>query len=140
MNKDIPRIFHLDEFIDHRGDLVVGEFSRHVPFEVKRFFFIRNVPTGEPRGFHAHMECHQFLVCVSGSVKADVDNGYSSQTVELDSGNKGLYMPPMTWGAQYDYSQDALLLVLASHVYDPEDYIHEYETFKQQAKLFGGEK
>lgn len=124
-----PRIIELSGFDDHRGSLVVGELNKQLPFSAERFFFVSHVPEGEPRGIHAHKQCHQFLVCVAGSVKAMVDDGETRMVVTLDRPTLGLHMPPMTWGAQYDYSEDAVLLVLASHVYDPDDYIHEYEEF-----------
>lgn len=108
---------------------MVAEVNKQLPFAVQRFFTVSHVPEGEPRGIHAHKECHQFLVCVSGSVKAMVDNGHERVVVQLDRPTLGLHMPPLTWGAQYDYSKDAVLLVLASHNYDAEDYIHDYEEF-----------
>jgi UDP-2-acetamido-3-amino-2,3-dideoxy-glucuronate N-acetyltransferase len=125
----IARLIPLAGFDDHRGSLFVGELPESLPFSVRRFFFVAQVPEGEPRGIHAHRECHQFLVCVAGSVKAMIDNGQTREVVTLDSPGMGLHMPPLTWGAQYDYSPDAVLLVLASHEYDPDDYIHEYEEF-----------
>ena len=123
------RRIELTGFNDHRGSLVVGEYPASLPFRVKRFFYVSNVPEGEPRGIHAHKECHQFLVCVAGSVKAMIDDGQHREVISLSSNGEGLHMPPLTWGAQYDYSPDAVLLVLASHPYDAEDYIHEYEEF-----------
>lgn len=124
-----PGLSELAGFDDHRGNLVVAEVNKQLPFAVQRFFTVSHVPEGEPRGIHAHKECHQFLVCVSGSVKAMVDNGHERVVVQLDRPTLGLHMPPLTWGAQYDYSKDAVLLVLASHNYDAEDYIHDYEEF-----------
>lgn len=125
----LPSLVELSGFDDHRGSLVVGELDKQLPFVVERFFFVSKVPEGEPRGIHAHKECHQFLVCVAGSVKAMVDDGETRTVVTLDRPTVGLHMPPLTWGAQYDYSPDAVLLVLASHPYDAEDYIHEYDEF-----------
>lgn len=124
-----PKVIELSGFDDHRGSLVVGELNKQLPFTAERFFFVSHVPEGEPRGIHAHKKCHQFLVCVAGSVKAMVDDGETRTVVTLDRPTKGLHMPPMTWGAQYDYSEDAVLLVLASHVYDADDYIHDYDEF-----------
>jgi UDP-2-acetamido-3-amino-2,3-dideoxy-glucuronate N-acetyltransferase len=124
-----PRLIVLTGFNDHRGSLVVGEYPASLPFSVKRFFYVSNVPEGEPRGIHAHKECHQFLVCVAGSVKAMIDDGQRREVISLASNGEGLHMPPLTWGAQYDYSPDAVLLVMASHPYDEDDYIHEYEEF-----------
>ena len=128
-NSEGSAIFELPGFNDHRGTLHVGEFPKTLPFKPERFFFVSKVPQGEPRGIHAHKECHQFLVCVSGSVKALVDDGKFRKEIVLDSSNIGLHMPPLTWGAQYDYSDDAVLLVLASHTYDPDDYLHDYDEF-----------
>lgn len=127
-----PTVIELSGFDDHRGSLIVGELNKQLPFSAERFFFVSQVPEGEPRGIHAHKQCHQFLVCVSGSVKAMVDNGETRTVVTLDRPTLGLHMPPMTWGAQYDYSEDAVLLVLASHVYDAKDYIHDYEEFRSE--------
>ena len=124
-----PSLVELSGFDDHRGSLVVGELDKQLPFVVERFFFVSKVPEGEPRGIHAHKECHQFLVCVAGSAKAMVDDGETRTVVTLDRPTVGLHMPPLTWGAQYDYSPDAVLLVLASHRYDAEDYIHDYDEF-----------
>lgn len=125
------QLVDLAGFVDQRGSLVVGEVPSSLPFDVKRFFYVSNVPEGEPRGIHAHRECHQFLVCVAGTVKAMVDDGEHRQVFTLSSNGQGLHLPPLTWGCQYDYSSDAVLLVLASHPYDPDDYIHEYEEFLQ---------
>ena len=127
-----PKIIELSGFDDHRGSLVVGELNKELPFVVKRFFFVSGVPEGEPRGIHAHKDCHQFLVCVSGSVKAMVDDGENRTVVHLNKPTIGLHLPPITWGTQYDYSEDAVLLVLASEVYDPEDYIHSYKKFEEE--------
>lgn len=127
-----PKVIELSGFDDHRGSLVVGELNKQIPFPVQRFFFVSRVPEGEPRGIHAHKQCHQFLVCVAGSVKAMVDDGEKRAVVRLDRPTLALHMPPMTWGAQYDYSEDAVLLVLASHVYDANDYIHDYDEFRSE--------
>jgi acetyltransferase-like isoleucine patch superfamily enzyme/dTDP-4-dehydrorhamnose 3,5-epimerase-like enzyme len=114
---------------DMRGSLSVGEFERTVPFVPKRYFLVFDVPSQEVRGEHAHHTCHQFLICVKGSCAAVVDDGKSRQEFLLDRPNIGLYMPPMIWGTQYKYSSDALLLVFASHYYDANDYIRDYNEF-----------
>lgn len=124
------RLTDLQSVVDSRGSLVVGEMPKSLPFEVRRFFYVFNVPQGEPRGIHAHKQCHQFLVCVAGSVKSMVDDGKNRVVYTLKAGGPGLYMPPLTWGCQYDYSADAVLLVLASHVYEVADYIHDYGEFR----------
>ena len=119
---------------DIRGTLSVGEFSRGIPFAVNRYFVVFDVPTMETRGEHAHRECHQFLICVHGSCSAVADDGYTRQEFLLDSPDVGLYLPPMTWGIQYKYSEDAVLLVFASHHYDSADYIRDYSEFQQLVK------
>lgn len=115
---------------DLRGDLSAGEFSRTIPFIPKRYFLVFNVPSRNVRGEHAHLTCEQFLVCVSGSVSVVADDGNIREEFLLDSCAFGLYLPPMTWGVQYRFSSDAVLLVFASDFYDPRDYIRDYREFK----------
>lgn len=126
---DGVRIIPLTHAEDLRGSLVAANLISDVSFDVKRFFTVFDVPSGDVRGGHAHKECHQFLVAVNGSLRTLVSDGRSTQNFTLDSPKYGLYMPPMTWGTQYQYSSDAVLLVLASHLYDPEDYIRCWEDF-----------
>ena len=120
---------------DIRGSLTVGEFERTVPFPVKRYFMVFDVPSVETRGEHAHRECHQFLICVRGSCAVVADDGKSRQEFLLDRPDLGIHLPPMVWGIQYKYSADAVLLVFASHYYDSADYIRDYSEFK---RLVGG--
>ncbi|MDG6399533.1 WxcM-like domain-containing protein [Pseudomonas quasicaspiana] len=122
------------EAVDIRGSLSVGEFERDIPFAVKRYFLVSNVPTAETRGEHAHRECHQFLIAVKGTVHVVADNGTSRQEFVLDSHVQGLFLPAMTWGIQYKYSADAVLLVFASEHYAAEDYIRDYDQFLIEKK------
>lgn len=115
--------------VDLRGSLSVGEVGRHVAFDVQRYFLVFDVPSAETRGAHAHHECHQFLVCVSGKMAVMADDGRTRQEFILDRPNIGIHLPPMTWGVQYKYSADAVLLVLASHHYAAADYIRDYDEF-----------
>jgi dTDP-4-dehydrorhamnose 3,5-epimerase-like enzyme len=119
---------------DLRGSLSVGEFEKEIPFDVKRYFTVFNVPSQEVRGEHAHIECHQFLICMSGSCNVLVDDGTNRQEFILDQPNKGIYLPPMTWGVQYKYSKNAVLMVFASHYYDAKDYIRDYKQFQTRSK------
>jgi acetyltransferase-like isoleucine patch superfamily enzyme/dTDP-4-dehydrorhamnose 3,5-epimerase-like enzyme len=114
---------------DMRGDLSVGEFQRQVPFLPQRYFMVFDVPTADIRGEHAHRTCHQFLVCARGRCHVVVDDGQTREEVLLDRPNLGLYIPPMIWGIQHNYSADAVLLVFASDFYDPADYIRDYNEF-----------
>lgn len=120
---------------DLRGNLSVGEFEKEIPFTPKRYFTVFGVPSKEVRGEHAHKECQQFLICVSGSCSVLVDDGNNREEYLLDSADKGIYLPAMTWGVQYKYSKDAVLLVFASHYYDADDYIRDYPTFKKMSNI-----
>jgi acetyltransferase-like isoleucine patch superfamily enzyme len=119
---------------DIRGDLSVGEFQKDIPFEPKRYFLVFNVPSEKTRGEHAHYKCHQFLICVKGSCAVVVDDGSSRCEILLDSPDKGIYLPPLTWCIQYKYSSDAILLVFASHPYDAKDYIRNYAEFVESIR------
>ncbi len=118
---------------DIRGNLSVGEFEKSVPFTPKRYFLIFNVPSVETRGEHAHRQCKQFLICVKGSCSVVADDGRNREEFLLDKPELGLYLPPMTWGIQYRYSADAMLLVFASEYYNKEDYIRDYVEFLKVA-------
>jgi UDP-2-acetamido-3-amino-2,3-dideoxy-glucuronate N-acetyltransferase len=123
------------EFEDLRGSLTAGELpSDGIPFTPHRWFLVYDVPSREVRGEHAHRECHQFLICVAGKVSVAVDDGRRRDEVVLDSPSVGIYLPPLVWGSQYRYEEDAVLLVLASHPYDPDDYIREYDEFLRLAE------
>lgn len=128
------RLITLTSFTDDRGTLSVAQWPEDLPFKVERFFTVRDVPNSSPRGQHAHRECHQLLVCLAGSVKAMVDDGFTREVFTLTQDSSSLYMPPMTWGTQFDYSSDAVLLVLASHPYDPLDYVHDFGVFTALVK------
>jgi UDP-2-acetamido-3-amino-2,3-dideoxy-glucuronate N-acetyltransferase len=114
---------------DLRGSLAVAEYEKHIPFMLKRCFWVFDVPSREVRGEHAHKELHQYLICLKGSVNVVLDDGNSRTEVVLDKSNLGLYVPPLVWAMQYKYSSDAVLLVLASDAYDPQDYLRDYDDF-----------
>jgi len=114
---------------DVRGMLSFGEFERDVPFPIKRYFLVFGVSSKHIRGEHAHKTLHQFLVCVHGRCNVVVDDGTHRQEFILDSPSIGVYIPPLVWAVQYQYSPDAVLLVLASDYYDPQDYVRDYAEF-----------
>jgi dTDP-4-dehydrorhamnose 3,5-epimerase-like enzyme len=128
-------IHHFKLVRDTRGDLTVGDFETEIPFKPERYFLVFNVPSESTRGEHAHFECHQFLICVKGSCSVIVNDGHTEAEVKLSSPNVGLYIPPLIWGVQYNYTSDAVLLVFASHVYDPDDYIRDFKEFENVVGL-----
>jgi acetyltransferase-like isoleucine patch superfamily enzyme/dTDP-4-dehydrorhamnose 3,5-epimerase-like enzyme len=127
------RLHHMPRFADMRGALSVGDFERDLPFQPKRYFVVFDVPTEETRGEHAHHRCHQFLICIHGSVRVLADDGTRRDEFVLDSPGVGIHLPAMIWGTQYRYSKDAVLLVFASEPYDADDYIRSYQEFVQLA-------
>jgi dTDP-4-dehydrorhamnose 3,5-epimerase-like enzyme len=118
----------LTEARDERGALAALELS-DCPFEPRRIFAVYDVPSESLRGEHAHRECHQFLVCLAGSITCSVDDGTTRDEIVLDGPGTAIHIPPMVWGTQWRYTRDAVLLVLASHPYDAEDYIRDYDEF-----------
>ena len=133
-SRSIPKLVTLTRASDFRGSLVAIEHPKELPFQAKRTFFIFDVPSQLLRGEHAHFKCEQFLVCVRGSITAVVDNGFERKEYLLNSPEIGLYMPPMIWGTQYGYSEDAILVVFASHTYSNDDYIREYDEYLRLIK------
>jgi acetyltransferase-like isoleucine patch superfamily enzyme/dTDP-4-dehydrorhamnose 3,5-epimerase-like enzyme len=123
------RLIPLTIATDVRGTIAFGQYDTHLPFQPKRYFVVYDVPSKEVRGEHAHRTLEQVLTCIRGSVAVVLDDGRERDEVLLDSPDVGLYVPPMVWATQYRYSEDAMLLVLASDVYDPDDYIRSYEDF-----------
>lgn len=114
---------------DLRGSLSAGEFPAELPFVPKRYFIVFDVPSAEVRGEHAHRRCHQFLVCIRGGCSVMFDDGSRRQELRLDSPTMGLHLTPGVWGVQYKYTHDAVLLVLASEIYEAADYIRNYDEF-----------
>jgi UDP-2-acetamido-3-amino-2,3-dideoxy-glucuronate N-acetyltransferase len=114
---------------DLRGSLAAAELGQAIPFEPKRVFTVFDVPSREVRGEHAHRACHQLFVCVKGECALVVDDGERREEIVLSSPALGVHVPPMVWASQYNFSADAVLLVIASAPYDPGDYIRDYESF-----------
>ena len=119
----------LQHIPDLRGNLCVAELGKQLNFETKRLFFVYGVPNTKVRGEHAHKACHQFLICIKGSVHVIVDDAVRKEEIILDRPDLGLHIAPGVWGLQYRYSDDAVLAVLASHPYDEADYMRDYDEF-----------
>lgn len=123
------KTYNFEAHGDDRGQLVALEEFKDYPFSVKRVYYIYDTLTGVVRGHHAHKCLKQILVCVHGSCKIHLDNGSETAEVTLDKPTKGLYIENDMWREMYDFSPDAVLLVLASQLYDESDYIRDYDEF-----------
>ena len=122
-------IIELPRLKNRAGNITVVNNNDNIPFEVKRIFYIYDIPGGEDRGAHAHKDCHQFLVAVGGSFEVEMDDGTNKRTVILNRPYYGLHIPPGIWAAEKGFSSGAVCLVLASHKYDEKDYIRDYRNF-----------
>ena len=122
---------------DDRGQLIALEEYSDIPFEIKRVYYMYDTKEGVHRGFHAHKNLQQILVCIHGSCKVLMDNGREKKVVPLEKPYEGLYIPNDIWREMYDFSPDAVLVVFASDYYKEEDYIRDYDTF---LKMVGAER
>lgn len=114
---------------DQRGMLVALEEFKDIPFSVKRVYYLYNTKRGIVRGYHAHKTLEQILICIHGSCKIRLDNGQEKEVIPLSDPCEGLYVGPGMWREMFDFSPDAVLLVLASELYDEGDYIRDYGEF-----------
>ncbi len=123
------RLIRVPGVLDLRGNLVFITSGVEIPFQIQRAFFVYGVPSRDVRGEHAHRALHQLLICVHGACHIIVDDGQQRDELILDDPTVGLHIPPMVWSVQYKYSPDAVLAVLASAPYDPDDYIRDYDEY-----------
>lgn len=125
----------------HRRDNATGKLTflesgagKDIPFDIKRIYYIYDIKLGERRGFHAHKKLEQYLICIHGSCTILLDNGSEQENIVLSDPSLGLYVGPGMWREMYNFSSDAVLLVLASEHYDESDYIRDYDMFKAYLK------
>lgn len=128
--KEIPQIINLPKFLDKRGNLSIIEENKNIPFKIVRSYWIYDVPGGEVRGGHAYRENEEFIVALSGSFDVILDNGKEKQIHHLNRSYYGLYVPKGWWRSMENFSTNSLALILASTAYNKEDYIYNYEEFK----------
>ena len=121
--------FYAQQHGDARGQLVALEEKKEIPFAIKRVYYIYDTLEGVRRGFHAHKSLKQLLICVHGSCKVLLDDGKEKEIVILDKPYEGIFIESSVWREMYDFSPDAVLLVLASEVYNEADYIRDYDKF-----------
>jgi dTDP-4-dehydrorhamnose 3,5-epimerase-like enzyme len=124
-----PTILHLPKFEDPRGNLTFIEQENHIPFAIKRVYWIYDVPGGQERGGHAFKEQREFIVALSGSFDVEVDDGNEKQTYSLNRSYYGLYIPAGLWRHMQNFSTNAVVLVLSSTFFSEKDYIRDYDDF-----------
>jgi hypothetical protein len=122
-------IIEMPRIENEAGNITPVQGTENLPFEVKRVFYLYDIPGGEARGAHAHKECHQFLIAAGGSFEIMLDDGRNKRTVLLNRPYYGLHIPPGIWAAEQGFSSGSTCLVLASHKYNEADYIREYQMY-----------
>mgnify|MGYP004574714875 CR=1 FL=1 len=133
------KIVNFNEITDHRGKMIPIEYPKQLEFPLKRIYYIFDVKDGVRRGYHSHNDLEQILIAVHGKVKVLIKTPYEEEIVELDSPNKGLYIGPMIWREMFDFENEAVLVVLASHEYDENDYIRDWNDYLEKAKKYFNE-
>ena len=119
---------------DKRGNLIALEENKNIPFDIKRVYYIFNTQEGVRRGFHAHKNLQQVLICVNGSCEILLDDGNEKSIIKLKNRNEGLFIKKMVWLEMFNFSADCVLMVLASDYYYEDDYIRDYKEFKNYLK------
>jgi dTDP-4-dehydrorhamnose 3,5-epimerase-like enzyme len=132
MSLDNVRIIELPKILDERGNLTFIEGNNHIPFKIERSYMIYDVPGGETRGGHAYMELNEFIVALSGSFDVVLDDGNEKRTYSLNRSYYGLYVPKMIWRSLENFSTNALCMILASEKYNEDDYLRDYDLFKNK--------
>jgi oxalate decarboxylase/phosphoglucose isomerase-like protein (cupin superfamily) len=117
--------------MDVRGNLTFIESNEHIPFNVKRVYYLYDIPGGETRSGHAHKNLHQFIIAVNGSFDVILDNGHEKKRFHMNRSYYGLYVCPMTWRELDNFSSGSVCLVLASELFSDDDYIRDYNEFKK---------
>ncbi len=129
MSLDQCQIFELPKISDVRGNLTFIEGKNHVPFDIKRVYYLYDVPGGAERGGHAHKGLHQLIVAMSGSFDVVLDDGFAKKRIHLNRSYQGLYVCPMIWRELDNFSSGSVCMVLASNVYEESDYYRDYNQF-----------
>ncbi len=122
-------LLNLPKIGEREGMLTSISQNADIPFPFKRIFYLYDIPNGESRGAHAHKECHQLLIALSGSFSVILDDGKTKKTFFLKSPSEGLHIPPGIWASENDFSSGSVCVVLASHLYSEEDYIRDYQKY-----------
>lgn len=134
MNINDVKLIELPKFADPRGNLSFVEQNNHMPFEIRRTYWIYDVPGGESRGGHAYKENMEFVIALSGSFDVILDDGVAEKRISLNRSYYGLLIPKMIWRKMENFSTNSLALVLSSMSYDAQDYIRNYDVFIKLVK------
>lgn len=126
---DKPKIIHLPKFLDQRGNLSFIEEFKHIPFKIKRTYWIYDVPGGESRGGHAYINTSEFIIALSGAFDVVLDDGEHKETFTLNRSYYGLFLPQGYWREMINFSTNSVALVLSSTLYSEDNYIRDYDTF-----------
>jgi hypothetical protein len=128
-------LFYLPKVGNRNGHITSVNNSTEIPFDVKRIFYLYDIQGGESRGAHAHKGCHQFLIAASGSFEVLLDDGIAKRQVMLNLPHIALHIPPGIWASEVNFSSGSICMVMASEVYDENDYLRDYEKFLQWKSL-----
>ncbi|PJD93168.1 MAG: hypothetical protein CK424_02985 [Legionella sp.] len=128
------RLIELPKINDNRGNLTFIESGRHMPFDIKRAYYLYDVPGGSARAAHAHKNLHQLMIAISGSFDIELDDGYEKKRFQLNRSYLGLYIPPMLWRDLHNFSSGAVCMVFASEYFDEDDYYRDYNVFIEHAR------
>lgn len=135
MSLSLCKVVALQKITDPRGNLTFVEGDNHIPFEIKRVFYLYDVPGGETRAGHSNIESEQFIIAMSGSFDIIVDDGFKKKKFHLNRAYYGLYLPTMVWREIVNFSSGAVCLALTSTTYSATDYIRDYEQFVSSVRI-----
>lgn len=128
------KLLNFESLADERGQLISLEQDKNIPFDIKRIYYLFNTEVNVARGFHAHIALEQVAICIKGSCRFILDDGKTRESVILNSPNMGLYIGNNQWREMHDFSEDCVLMVIASELYDESDYIRNYSEFIEKVE------
>ena len=128
-------IIRLQQIKNRSGNITTVTSNQELPFEIKRIFYLYDIPAGESRGAHSHKVCHQFLVAASGSFEVLLNDGRTERIIQLNRPFYGLHIPPGIWASEINFSSGSICLVMTSHCYDANDYVRDYQEFLRMTRI-----
>ncbi len=134
MNNDFCKLINLKKRLDNRGNIIILENNKEIPFDINRIFYIYGVEKDIVRGNHANLESKMVFICINGSCKIDIDNGNKKKEFLLNSPDIALFADKLTWKKMLDFTPDCILLIITNTFYNPDDYITDYNRFLEIIK------